>query len=191
MWRVVGVGVGLLLLLAAGCGTTGQPSGPGMMGGSGTGGYQFSRLTCSPPASLPGRVVTVVLGDMGMTQMMGGTAPLSARMMLRAEPSTVQGGQVSFVVENMGWRTHELVVLPLPGAGNAGARQPGVDGKVDETGSLGEASASCDKGSGDGISSGSVGWVTMNLGPGRYELICNLPNHYADGMRQAFNVTNG
>jgi len=28
-----------------------------------------------------------------------------------------------------------------------------------------------------------------DLAPGRYELICNLPNHYADGMYQELVVT--
>jgi len=29
----------------------------------------------------------------------------------------------------------------------------------------------------------------VTLPPGRYELICNLPNHYADGMYQELVVT--
>jgi hypothetical protein len=33
-------------------------------------------LTCTAPPGLPGGAVNVTLGDMGMTQMMGGTAPL-------------------------------------------------------------------------------------------------------------------
>jgi hypothetical protein len=66
---------------------------------------------------------------------------------------------------------------------------PGSDGKVDETGSLGEASASCAGGAGDGITAHSVGWTTITLQPGRHELVCNLPNHYTDGMYQELDVT--
>ena len=44
-------------------------------------------------------------------------------------------------------------------------------------------------GTGDGITSGTVSWTTVTLPPGRYELICNLPNHYADGMYQELVVT--
>ena len=108
---------------------------------------------------------------------------------LRAFPASVPTGQVSFVVGNRGWRTHEMVVLPLAPGQAAGQRTPGTDGKVDEAGSLGEASASCAAGSGDGIKPGSVGWVTLALPAGRYELVCNLRNHYANGMHQAFVVT--
>jgi uncharacterized cupredoxin-like copper-binding protein len=126
---------------------------------------------------------------MGMTTTMDGDAPLGEHMMLRAVPAQVPSGQVSFVVGNMGWRTHELVLLPLGPGQNAGERVPGADGQVDETGSLGEAAASCAAGSGEGIKSGTVGWVTLNLPAGRYELVCNLRNHYADGMRQVLDVT--
>jgi len=184
--RNAGVVIAATAALAlAGCGRTG-PSGSGMMGNAG--GYNYSRLTCAPPANLHGQVVTVTLADMNMQRMMGGTAPLGARMMLRAAPVTIQSGQVSFGAENFGWRTHELVILPLGPDAESGQRTPGADGKVDETGSLGEASAKCAAGSGEGIPSGAVGWVTVTLPPGTYELVCNLANHYADGMYQRVTV---
>ena len=190
--------------LTAGCANSPQTvmgdrsSSSGMMGGrSGFGGsmgsiprgYQMSRLTCSAPSSLPGTTVFVMLGDMGMTRMMGHVARMGPRMVLRAVPDTVPAGKVSFVVGNMGWRPHEMVVLPLAPGQAAGQRVPGTDGKVDETGSLGEASASCAAGAGEGIKAGTVGWVTLNLAPGRYELVCNIRNHYANGMHQLFIVS--
>jgi uncharacterized cupredoxin-like copper-binding protein len=185
---------GAAAVALSGCGGTSQPAGshgPGMMGGSGGTGYTYSQLSCSAPRSLPGRTVTVMLADMGMNRMMAGTAPLGAPMMLRAVPATVPAGQISLVAENMGWRTHELVILPLQAGSPAGQRIPGLDGKVDESGSLGEASASCAAGSGEGISARAVGWTTVTLPPGRYELVCNLPNHYANGMHQELDVTSG
>jgi uncharacterized cupredoxin-like copper-binding protein len=158
----------------------------GMMGGDQ--GYHYSRLTCSPPTALPGTTVRVVLADMGMTRMMGGDAPLGARMMVHAAPTAVPAGTVTLVAQNLGWRTHELVVLPLAARSRAGERVPGPDGKVDEAGSLGEASRSCAAGQGDGITSGAAGWVTLTLTPGRYELVCNLKNHYANGMHEELDV---
>jgi uncharacterized cupredoxin-like copper-binding protein len=124
-----------------------------------------------------------------MIQMMGSTAPLGADMMLRAVPHTMPAGEVSLVAENMGWGTHELLILPLAAGESAGQRAPGPDGTVDEAGSLGEASTSCGAGAGDGIRAGALSWTTLTLAPGRYELICNLPNHYADGMYQEILVT--
>jgi uncharacterized cupredoxin-like copper-binding protein len=183
---------GLVASLAlVGCGSddpaAGARSGPGIMGGAS--GYHYSKLTCRAPGDLPGRLVNVMLGDMGMTQMMGGTAPLGARMMLHAAPRTFAAGRISLVATNRGWRTHELVVLPLAASGRAGHRVIGKDGKVDEAGSLGEASTSCAAGTGDGIRAGTVGWTTLTLAPGRYELICNLRNHYANGMHQQIRVS--
>jgi hypothetical protein len=76
--RAAVVVVGLVAVLAAGCAAADQSNNPGMMGGSADEGYHFSRLTCSAPPNSAGRVVTVILADMGMTQMMGGPAPAGA-----------------------------------------------------------------------------------------------------------------
>ncbi len=126
---------------------------------------------------------------MGMTHMMGGTAPMGSHMMLRSSPRSVPAGQVSIVVSNRGWRTHELVIMPLADGAYAGQRVPKSDGKVDEAGSMGEASGNCAAGSGKGIAAGMAGWTTVTLSPGRYELLCNLRNHYAAGMHQELMVT--
>ena len=161
----------------------------GLRAASTPGAHMAAPLSCNAPADLPGERVAVTLVDMGMSRMMGGVAPMGARMLLTAEPATVRSGQVSLIVDNTGWRTHELVVLPLAAGAAAGQRVVGSDGKVDETGSLGEASRSCAGGTGDGIVSGAVGWITVTLPPGHYELVCNLQNHYANGMRQELVVT--
>lgn len=165
-----------------------------MMGGAGSGtgsgGYQYSATSCaSRPTSLPGSTVTVTLGDMGMSTMMSGTAPVGARMMLQATPVRVPSGQVSFIVDNRGWRTHELIILPLTAGAGAGQRTVGADGKVTEDGALGEASSTCGVGAGAGITSGSASWVSVTLPAGHYEMVCNLANHYSDGMHQELDVS--
>ncbi len=154
--------------------TTTAPSG-GVTGGT----------KCAVPA-LPGQRVTVVLSDMG-GGMMGGRGAGVWR--LQAVPRTVSSGTVSLVAVNHGTRTHELVVLPLASRAALGARPVGADNTVDESGSRGEASADCRAGSGDGIAAGGAGWVSLMLQPGRYELICNLPGHYAAGMHTELDVT--
>ncbi len=183
------------LMFAAGCSSTSP-----MMNGGGNGGammsngtstmpgYNYSRLTCTAPPTTT-TTVHVVLADMGMSSMMSGTAPMNAHMMLRSTPATLHAGAVTFAATNRGWRTHELVILPLTAGATAGHRVPAADGKVSETGSLGEASTPCGAGPGSGIPAGSASWTTITLPAGRYELVCNLPNHYADGMHQEFDVT--
>lgn len=181
------VGIFLVVVLLSGC-TTFNPVGrSGMMNSSSR--YYSPKLTCALPQNLPGRVINVALGDMGMTRMMGGVAPRNSRMRLVALPSTIATGEVSVLVTNLGWRTHELVVLPLSEGQSAGTRVPNAEGKIDEAGSLGEASQNCGEGSGEGIEAGSTSWVSLTLKPGRYEFLCNLPNHYADGMWQEVVVT--
>jgi hypothetical protein len=184
--RHVGFAAVAATVALSGCASAARVTGSTMMGGSS---YHYSALTCSAPKSLPGAVITVTLADMGMTQTMAGIAPRGVLMLLRATPRSVTAGQISIVAANRGWRSHELVVLPLPTGASPGQRVTGTDGRVDETGSLGEASASCADGAGDGLAARTVGWTTITLAPGRYELLCNLPNHYADGMWQELDVT--
>jgi uncharacterized cupredoxin-like copper-binding protein len=162
---------------------------------------------CDVPA-LPGQVVQVRVADMGA--MMGGRPGYPGRggmmdgypgyqegpndgrpwgpgmgmgrMTVLVDPVQVHAGQVSLKVDNIGWRTHEMVVLPLAAGQAIGQRPVGLTGKIEEAGSLGEVSGSCAAGSGDGLLPGATGWTTLALQPGRYELVCNLPGHYAAGM---------
>ena len=116
--------------------------------------------------------------DMRHPSMMGS----HRRMMLRAAPGTVPAGTVTIVATNLGSRRHELVVLPLESWQNVGQRATDSGGKVLERGSLAEASRACGPGAGTGLRPGTTGWVRLDLAPGRYELVCNEPRHYASGM---------
>lgn len=178
---------------SGGFGSAGRGYGP-MMG-------QYAERqgpACDVP-SLSGRVVDVTVfdrGGMGHGGMMGGgyrsrgmMGGMPGMMGIRISAGTVPAGQVSLRVTNAGQLTHELVVLPLTGSAVGGQRAAGDDGTISESGSLGEASATCAAGEGDGIASGSSGWVTVTLRPGRYELVCNLPGHYASGMYAELDVT--
>lgn len=142
----------------------------------------YGVVTCTSP-QLPGAPVNVTSSDRGNAMM--GRGPMMVT--LRANPSSVTAGQVSFVVENHGALAHELVILPLPADG-PGTRPTAADGKIDESQSLGEASKSCAEGTGDGIAPGSTSWVTVSLKPGRYELVCDEPWHYAAGMFDVLTV---
>jgi uncharacterized cupredoxin-like copper-binding protein len=135
---------------------------------------------CSAPA-LPGTVVDVELANMGGSRMMGG-GMMGGTMRVVASRQRVAHGSVSFRVANVGSLVHELVVLPLANGDRVGSRTVGGDGKVSEADSVGEASNTCGAGAGDGIDPGALGWVTLDLPRGNYELVCNLPGHYASGM---------
>jgi uncharacterized cupredoxin-like copper-binding protein len=158
--------------------------------------------SCSVPA-LAGSVVTVTLADLraamhGGSMMGGGGSMMSQNdwprfrhgmMTVAATPTSAASGTVSLRVANTGYLTHELIVLPLAAGQQPGQRTVGGDGKLDETGNVGEASATCAAGNGDGIAAGSAAWVTLTLAPGRYELLCNLPGHYLGGMYTELDVS--
>ena len=146
---------------------------------------------CSAP-SLPGTTVRVTETDMGAGMRgrpMMGRPMVSRDMRLALDRASVPRGQVSFAVTNLGSVPHELLVLALPAGQALGGRPVAADGTADETGSLGEASASCAAGTGGGIAPGAASWVTLDLPAGRYELLCNLPGHYLAGMSAELTVT--
>ena len=155
----------------------------GQLGGRSRGEAPNGR--CAPP-SLPGTVVDVQLTNMGGA-MMGGPM-MGGTMRIIVNRSQVPAGTVSFRAANTGSLVHELVVLPLRDGAAAGERAIGTDARVDEAASLGEASASCGAGAGDGIEPGTISWTTLQLPVGDYELICNLPGHYAAGMYATLHV---
>jgi uncharacterized cupredoxin-like copper-binding protein len=157
---------------------------------------------CTAPA-LPGAVIDVTLVDMGRHmgfvhggmmgngsgQMMPDGWGVAGMMIVRVSPTSAAAGTVSLRVTNVGMARHELVVLPLATDARPGQRAVGADGTVAETGSVGEASNNCGADGGNGILSGGEGWTTLQLASGRYELICNLPGHYAAGMYTELDVT--
>ncbi len=137
--------------------------------------------TCEPPSNV-GQIVQVSLSDGG--GMMG---PFPMMLGLTPSSTSVAAGRVTFVATNFGHLNHEFLILPMPADG-LGTRPVGADGKIDESASLGEASKSCASGTGNGIAPGSRSWVTLNLGPGTYELLCDMPWHYANGMYASLTV---
>ncbi|MEV0592852.1 hypothetical protein [Nonomuraea cavernae] len=142
--------------------------------------HRPSQQECTPPP-LPGKVVDVTVSD----QPSGGK-----RMTLSVKPDQVPAGTVSLRVYNKGPDlAHEAVVLPLPSGQAAGKRAVDSQGRADETGALGEAARNCGAGEGAGIAPGSVGWTTVTLRPGRYEIICNFPSHYGAGMFAELDAT--
>ncbi len=92
-------------------------------------------------------------------------------------------GTTTFHVTNKGALEHEFVLfrtdlgpteLPI-----------GADGTVDESAGevIGEIQPS-------ELQPGDQAATTFQLGSGKYVLLCNLPGHYAQGMRSAFALAN-
>lgn len=142
------------------------------------------RLANCGPSDPRGTEVNVTLTDGGGGMMGAGNAMM---VWIDASPNSVAAGTVTFVATNVGALNHEFLILPAPVDG-IGTRAVRSGGKIDESTSLGEASTSCGRGPGPGISPGTTSWVTIRLAPGTYELLCDVPWHYANGMFTGFTV---
>ena len=136
---------------------------------------------CHAPA-FAGPVVVATLINTGGPMKRTGGAMHGGMMRLSIDRSAVHNGPVSFIAVNFGTVNHELLVLPLQDGQVAGTRQTDGEDRIDETSSVGETSKTCGQGAGDGIAPATSGWNTLDLKPGRYELVCDLPGHYNAGM---------
>ncbi|CAN5872936.1 hypothetical protein BH09ACT7_BH09ACT7_28510 [soil metagenome] len=208
VWLVVAIAIASLAL---GLASTATLAGAGPFARKGP--FPAAPTSCAAPA-LSGSVVDVTLTDMGGMMgsgmmgpgmmgpgMMGNGSygpgatnngyswPGMGMMRVLVNPSTVPAGPVSLRVHNTGALTHEVIVLPLGAGQYPGQRAIGLDGKVDESGSLGEASRACGADQGDGVVPGATAWTTITLPPGRYELVCNIAGHYGAGTFAELDVT--
>jgi uncharacterized cupredoxin-like copper-binding protein len=87
-----------------------------------------------------------------------------------------KAGRVTFSVRNDGSVLHEFVVLRTDAAAG---QLPVTSAKADETGNVGET--------GD-LKPGRAKTIALNLKPGHYLMICNLPGHYTAGQRTDLTV---
>jgi uncharacterized cupredoxin-like copper-binding protein len=85
-------------------------------------------------------------------------------------------GHLTFRVHNAGSITHELVIVKTP---RAAADLPLKAGRAVENVNVGET--------GD-MQPAATKSVSVNLAPGHYALICNLPGHYLAGQHTDFTV---
>ncbi|MEU8972914.1 sulfocyanin-like copper-binding protein [Streptomyces monashensis] len=194
VWSAIAVAAAALVL---GIATTCLMAASGAFHRTGPASWRAHSTRCTAPA-VKGSAVDVTVWDTGrMRRGPDWPAPNNGRpgwygmgmMRLAAHPTTVPAGRVALRVVNAGALTHEVIVLPLSADQAAGERAIGSDGRVSEAGSVGEASRTCGSGVGEGIASGAAAWTTVTLRPGRYELLCNVPGHYAAGMYAELDVT--
>jgi uncharacterized cupredoxin-like copper-binding protein len=98
------------------------------------------------------------------------------------DKTTAQAGQVTFNITNSGPSTHEFVVIKTDLAPD----QLPVD--QDSYSVNEDAAGLTNVDEVEDIEPGASMSLNVNLTPGRYVLICNLPAHYQQGMRIGFSV---
>jgi uncharacterized cupredoxin-like copper-binding protein len=90
------------------------------------------------------------------------------------EPAEIASGAITFAVVNDGTIEHEMVVIKT----DKGAANLATDDEADETGAVDEIT----------LAAGESGDLKVDLEPGSYALVCNLPGHYSNGMYADFTV---
>ena len=153
--------------------------------------FAAAALTTASSAAMAVEIVHVSLWDKGADMQMvtgleyepGKTIDLSkATMGVRAMPAHAKAGKITFDVTNNSKDTiHEMIVMQLDAAGDA-LPYVAAENTVDED-------KAGDKGEVSELDPGKSGSLTVELKPGKYLLICNVPGHYASGMWTEFTVT--
>jgi uncharacterized cupredoxin-like copper-binding protein len=112
----------------------------------------------------------------------------ATHMFIHLSQPFAPAGKVSFIITNDGAKDHEMVVLqtdtmaadfPITGfEGDPNRFDEDAKGltNVGETGD-------------PAMKPGTSMMLTIDMAPGHYAIVCNLPGHYGMGMHQDFNVT--
>jgi uncharacterized cupredoxin-like copper-binding protein len=92
--------------------------------------------------------------------------------------ATPAAGKVTFSVTNAGTITHEFVVLKTD-TSSADIEIGKFEGESDR---INEDTAGTNVGETGDMQPGATSDLTLDLKPGHYVFLCNLPGHYMQGM---------
>lgn len=156
---------------------------------AGSAALAFAAMVTMAGAAQAAATVQVSLWDKGsdtpmVTGLAYGTPNLDmskATMGITATPAVAKAGKITFKVKNSSKDTiHEMIVMyranskdPLPYIAD--------ENRVDED-------KAGDKGEVSELDPGASGSLTVDLKPGKYVLICNVPGHFVSGMWTEFTV---
>jgi uncharacterized cupredoxin-like copper-binding protein len=131
--------------------------------GCGSSGSDTAKATATPPAAK----AAASNGTLKVTSTEFAFQPMTA---------TAKAGKLTLTLVNDGKVPHELVLLKT--GQDAGSLRV-KSGRVSEDASVGEVSETA---------AGATKSTTLTLARGAYVFVCNIPGHYADGMRGTLTV---
>jgi uncharacterized cupredoxin-like copper-binding protein len=115
----------------------------------------------------------------------GGTVSVSLNQWtITPTATTVPAGSVTFNVANEGTVTHEFVVLQT----DTPAAEIPIESFEGEQDRVDEDTAGTNVGETGDMEAGATQTLTLDLAPGHYVFVCNLPGHYGQGMHTDFTV---
>jgi uncharacterized cupredoxin-like copper-binding protein len=101
---------------------------------------------------------------------------------IQLSTDTLAAGDLTFAAMNAGPTTHEFEVFSLPADTDLNALEI-VDDVADT-----DAAGMTVVDEVEDIVAGTTAELNLSLEPGTYAVICNLPEHYAQGMHASFTV---
>lgn len=135
-----------------------------------------AQQTTTPAANSPALVGSQSASGANVIQV------TAKEMEFQLSKSTVPAGTVEFRVTNKGRLAHEMVViktdlpvdkLPLKGQRLDEDKAGKKIGEIED----------------DELKSGATKTLKVNLTPGKYLIVCNLPGHFQAGMKKVLTVT--
>ncbi len=114
----------------------------------------------------------------------GGDADLTVTLHddgIALSETTLAAGELRFEGINEGTLTHEFEVFAVPEGVDANALP--LDGDVARADEMLEVVDEVED-----IAPGTSAGLSLDLEPGTYAVMCNLPGHYANGMHATFTV---
>jgi uncharacterized cupredoxin-like copper-binding protein len=101
------------------------------------------------------------------------------------QASQIPAGPVTFKVMNDGMMAHEFVVMRT----DTSAADFHIGSFEGEQSRVNEDTVGTNVGETGDMAAGANKTITIDLKPGHYVFMCNLPGHYALGMHTDFTVT--
>jgi uncharacterized cupredoxin-like copper-binding protein len=143
-------------LLVAGCGSSSQKDDtPAKKPAAEAGTKAVSTTPAAAPVDASSGKVTITTTDYKFS----------------APEIDAKAGKLKVTLDNKGAVVHEFVVLKDGAA--PGSLKPATNGRVSEKASVGEVSET---------DPGKTRTATLDLKPGKYIYVCNIPTHYMAGM---------
>lgn len=180
----------MLLLVTAGCGDDDDDTSAGDAATTAATNAQGAGTTAA--SAVGGAATGIATSAQGVgTQATGsatarGETTVSATLAdfsMTLDPASASGGQVKFTIKNNGQETHEFVVFKTDLA------EESLPKSADQT-EVDEEGAGLDLiDEKEAIEPGKTEDLEIdNLSAGKYVVICNLPEHYSQGMHASFTV---
>ena len=143
-----------------------------------------SKMRAQATAISAAFAVSALLGGCGNSSKGAATVATQLDFSMTLKSPSVKAGKVRIAVRNGGAMEHELVAFKTElDEANLPLLPDGM--KIDEAG----AGITHLDPEAEGVKPGTEKTITIELTPGRYVLVCNLPAHYKDGMHAVLTVT--